>query len=105
MTKVVTGSFTTAAQDMPVGTVPAAYVLTLTEAGGAVLTGHAALGESSVSIADVPAGTYTGSLQLVDAAGAPLGAAVAAAEPLVVAPDAPTTVSVQVPASLSLSAA
>ena len=93
--------FTTAAQDFPAGTVAAGYHLTLTETTtGAVLIGTAALGQTEVTVADVPAGTYTASIALVDASGSPLAPAVVAVSPLVVAPPAPTTVSLAVPTSL-----
>ena len=94
--------FTTQAQDFPAGTVAAGYHLTLTETTtGAVLIGTAALGQTEVTVADVPAGTYTASIALVDATGVALSPAVLAAVALVVAPPAPTTVSLAVPVSLA----
>jgi len=93
--------FTTASQDFPAGTVAAGYHLTLTEmSSGAVLLGTAALTETEVSIADVPPGTYSASIALVDGSGAALAPAVVAAEPFVVAPPTPTTISLAVPVSL-----
>lgn len=103
MSKTAVYDFTTGPQDFPAGTVAAGYHLTLTEtATGAVLVGTAALTETSVSIPDVPPGTYGAAIALVDAAGSPLAPAVAAADPFVVPPPAPTTVTLQVPVSLTL---
>jgi hypothetical protein len=94
--------FMTQTQEFPAGTVAAGYHLTLKEATtGAVLVGTAALGQTEVTVADVPPGTYSASIALVDAAGVPLAPAVVAAFALVVAPPAPTTVSLAVPTTLA----
>lgn len=99
----INASFATQHQDFPAGTVASHYVLTLTEqTTKATLTGTAPLGTTTISVSNVPAGTYDGTIALVDGAGAIIGAAVQAAAPVTVA--APATVALDVPASLSLSA-
>lgn len=103
MTSVI-GAFTTKAQDFPAGSnIGAKYVLTLTDSnGGAVLTGQGALTDTNITIANVPPGTYTGTIALVDANGNSLATEVAASAPITVI--APATVTLGVPDSLSLSA-
>jgi hypothetical protein len=100
----VTATVVTADQVLPISPAAAGYHLTLTEAGGAVLFGTAAMGTLTISVPDVPPGTYTATVAVVDATGAPLVPAVAAAEPIVVSAPAPTTVTVAVPVSLTVSA-
>lgn len=80
----------------------AGYKLTLTEAGGATLTGTCAVDQTSISVASVPPGTYTGSVVAVDAQGNPLGTPVATVSPLAVV-DAPATVMINIPSAVSLS--
>lgn len=81
----------------------AAYKLTLTEAGGAVLSASAPVDATSISIPDVPAGTYTASIVAVDNTGNALMPAVAAADPLVIT-DPVVVVTVNVPSALAVSA-
>jgi len=82
----------------------AGYKLTLTEAGGNVLTGVGQVNETSITVENVPPGTYAASIVAVDATGAALTPPVAAAEPLVVT-DEPAVVTVNVPTALALTLA
>lgn len=105
MTKTVVATFETVSQDFPAEkAVGAYYHVVLTEQStGATIVGKGDIGQTSISIPDVPAGSYVGVIVLVDAAGAQLSSPVASSPVAVV--DAPATVVIGVPTSLSLSAA
>ena len=96
----VVASFTTKPQDFPAGTT-GSYLFVLTDMNtGAFFQGTGKQGDTSISIADVPAGTYTGSITLVDANGVALIPLVGDPTPLVI--ETPVTVTLQVPAALTL---
>jgi hypothetical protein len=79
------------------------YLLTLTPADGTTpITAQAPLDATSISCS-VPAGTYTGSVAVVDDNGTPLAPAVSDPNPLVVTDT--SVVNVNVPAALALSVA
>lgn len=98
----VTGAMTFTQGPVTNGT-PSHYLLTLTEAGGAVLKGIGALTDSQIQIPLVPVGTWTGTVALVDANENPLFQPVSDPTPLVLS--APAPVLFNIPTALQLSAA
>jgi hypothetical protein len=74
-------------------------LVTLTEAGGAVLSQSVAPGTASVSFLAVGPGTYTASVQAFPATGAGYGSAVVS-NPITVA--APVTVTLSLPSTAAL---
>lgn len=107
MTRSINASITllaVAASSLP--GVASSYLITLISADPAVapITAHAALDATSAVLADVPAGSYTSTIAIVDAAGNALAPAVAGSpSPLVVADV--SVVMVNIPSALALSVA
>lgn len=98
-------TFATTPRAFPIGTV-AALLLVLTETTtGAQIKARAAADATSIDVdfAPYPAGTYAGTLALVDGADAPLATAAASEAPYVWVGTAPSTVTFNVPTSLTLS--
>ena len=97
----VVATFTTVTQSFPAGTTFGNFLLTLTLENAptpTTLTGTAAKGSTVVEIQNVPAGTYSATLAAVDPTGVVLGTP----QTGTVTVAAPATVSINVPASLSL---
>ncbi len=104
----VVAKFKTTDLTFPAGTVGAAFLLTLTEkTTGAVVTGLLPInapanadGFRLITIANVPPGTYTGSMATVDAASKPIADAVTDPADLVIT--AVQDVTIAVPSELAL---
>ena len=100
MTHTVIVSAASQAQAFPVGTKSTGIQFSVQGNGSAIAPITIAGAPYVATFQDVPAGDYTITAQAVDATGAAIGAPVTVQQ--TIAPDAPTTVSVDIPSSVSV---